>query len=376
MFIVNDIKTGFTKLGRGTPSTWTKTKLVCPPSGHTQNIIYKDIGTTSGYIEFDYKIDTTESFSGHCIFRIRSEHLVQGQYYNDDTFSGVELIWWGENNAPYRRLDLQEKVDGVKNILHEFDTNIANKTLRIKVLWDKKRILVSVDGVEVEFFNKIKNDYTYIDFGFANYAGTITRTIKNIIPPTVDVSDIDDKLHININNGNCEVNSIDILYNNVIIETIQPTDSYTHDIDKKKISIGDNNITIRVNSDFIVPIYKTIKLEYKLELLQSTSNLLDVVDYIKSISITNEIEYNLLKEMLIDKNIEVLKDDKMLSLINKVGELPSMETVSQLQENQVDITNRITSLEEENQALREELTQIQTSIASLTSLITATLEEK
>ena len=38
--------------------------------------------------------------------------------------------------------------------------------------------------------------------------------------------------------------------------------------------------------------------------------------------------------------------------------------------------NKISILEAENQALREELTQIQTSIDSLTSLITATLEEK
>ena len=37
---------------------------------------------------------------------------------------------------------------------------------------------------------------------------------------------------------------------------------------------------------------------------------------------------------------------------------------------------KISILECENKALREELTQIQTSIDSLTSLITATLEEK
>ena len=36
----------------------------------------------------------------------------------------------------------------------------------------------------------------------------------------------------------------------------------------------------------------------------------------------------------------------------------------------------VKTLQEENQALREELIQIQASIASLTSLITATLEEK
>ena len=36
----------------------------------------------------------------------------------------------------------------------------------------------------------------------------------------------------------------------------------------------------------------------------------------------------------------------------------------------------VETLQEENQALREELIQIQTSIASLTSLIATTLEEK
>ena len=40
------------------------------------------------------------------------------------------------------------------------------------------------------------------------------------------------------------------------------------------------------------------------------------------------------------------------------------------------LANKISILECENKALREEFTQIQTSIDSLTSLITATLEEK
>ena len=40
------------------------------------------------------------------------------------------------------------------------------------------------------------------------------------------------------------------------------------------------------------------------------------------------------------------------------------------------IEELVKTLQEENQALREELTQIQTSIASLTSLIAVTLEEK
>ena len=40
------------------------------------------------------------------------------------------------------------------------------------------------------------------------------------------------------------------------------------------------------------------------------------------------------------------------------------------------LVKKISILECENKALKEELTQIQTSIASLTSLITTTLEEK
>ena len=40
------------------------------------------------------------------------------------------------------------------------------------------------------------------------------------------------------------------------------------------------------------------------------------------------------------------------------------------------LANKISILECENQTLKEELTQIQTSIASLTSLIATTLEEK
>ena len=40
------------------------------------------------------------------------------------------------------------------------------------------------------------------------------------------------------------------------------------------------------------------------------------------------------------------------------------------------IEELVKTLQEENQALKEELTQIQTSIASLTSLIVKTLEEK
>ena len=50
--------------------------------------------------------------------------------------------------------------------------------------------------------------------------------------------------------------------------------------------------------------------------------------------------------------------------------VPTIEELIEEQE------SKILTLQEENKTLREELTQIQTSIASLTSLIAVTLEEK
>ena len=57
-------------------------------------------------------------------------------------------------------------------------------------------------------------------------------------------------------------------------------------------------------------------------------------------------------------SVHPAKDYSMLELLDK------------------DIVNKISILECENKALKEELTQMQTSIASLTSLMATTLEEK
>ena len=75
----------------------------------------------------------------------------------------------------------------------------------------------------------------------------------------------------------------------------------------------------------------------------------------------NKDKYFIMEERLFSGNyitISVIKPEK--------GE-PTWEE---------EIQEKISILEAENQALREELTQIQTSIASLTSLIATTLEEK
>ena len=60
-------------------------------------------------------------------------------------------------------------------------------------------------------------------------------------------------------------------------------------------------------------------------------------------------------------------------LYDKENPSEPVPTIEELVEEQ---ESKILALQEENQALREELTQIQISIASLTSLIVTTLEEK
>ena len=60
-------------------------------------------------------------------------------------------------------------------------------------------------------------------------------------------------------------------------------------------------------------------------------------------------------------------------LYDKENPSDPVPTIEELVEEQ---ESKILALQEENQVLKEELTQIQTSIASLTSLIATTLEEK
>ena len=79
---------------------------------------------------------------------------------------------------------------------------------------------------------------------------------------------------------------------------------------------------------------------------------------------------------------KLIQDNSNLTLIKiayLLGEnylvFTDEEIEYELTENEI-LGNKISILECENKALKEELTQIQTSIASLTSLIATTLEEK
>ena len=96
----------------------------------------------------------------------------------------------------------------------------------------------------------------------------------------------------------------------------------------------------------------------------------------------NQSEDNSLNEIDIDRE-QVFGDKSDFMILNycyKPSEngysvYPSLD-YSTLKLLDTQFANKISILECENKALKEELTQIQTSIASLTSLIVTTLEEK
>ena len=117
----------------------------------------------------------------------------------------------------------------------------------------------------------------------------------------------------------------------------------------------------------------------------------DMQGYVKETTFSEDIEiYSELKERdresigllqfnygeylkLSQNSSGVIVDLETKELIFSYEELPTPPQEPIWEE---EIEKKISILEAENQALREELTQIQISIASLTSLIVTTLEEK
>ena len=96
--------------------------------------------------------------------------------------------------------------------------------------------------------------------------------------------------------------------------------------------------------------------------------IIDHLDEVQCIEIDRIIKgvYNL------DANLSLEEVAEEYIRIKEEEKIQAQNSIDTLEE----IGDKISILESENKALREELTQIQTSIASLTSLIAATLEEK
>ena len=93
-------------------------------------------------------------------------------------------------------------------------------------------------------------------------------------------------------------------------------------------------------------------------------------------SLTSKIEDDEYIYIGMDLNLNDLLYRKYDIKTNAFSDEKYLPIIEQMPTWEEEMEKKISILEQNNQELREELTQIQTSIASLTSLITATLEEK
>ena len=98
-------------------------------------------------------------------------------------------------------------------------------------------------------------------------------------------------------------------------------------------------------------------------LIEDDYGLVSEIQFKKSIQSIYNMSNELTVEEVAQEYIRIKEEEEKIQAQNSIDTLE-------------DMGNKISYLESENKALKEELTQIQTSIASLTSLIVTTLEEK
>ena len=130
-------------------------------------------------------------------------------------------------------------------------------------------------------------------------------------------------------------------------------------------------------------------MNYKIWNKKDKINNIDAEYFIKSLSIRDTDGVFLVLDSI--GEVQAIEIDRIIKSVYKLDANLTCEEVAkeyirireeenQKAENHMntleDMGNKISILEQNNQELREELTQIQTSIASLTSLIATTLEEK
>lgn len=119
------------------------------------------------------------------------------------------------------------------------------------------------------------------------------------------------------------INKVEVLQGNIVKETY--TDNYdnlTYNIDDSLCSIGNNKITIRVTYDDNYVEEEILTHTVTVNNLPTSSSLKDVIDRQELLNNSIEVQKNNLKNILVNKNVEVAEEEnKLSSLIDKVNEL-------------------------------------------------------
>ena len=105
--------------------------------------------------------------------------------------------------------------------------------------------------------------------------------------------------------------------------------------------------------------------------IRETDNVFLIIDHLNEVQCI-EIDRIIKGVYNLDANLSVEEVAEEYIRIKEEEKIQAQNSIDTLEE----IGDKISILESENKSLKEELTQILASIASLTSLITTTLEEK
>ena len=169
--------------------------------------------------------------------------------------------------------------------------------------------------------------YYYIDeFRISNIARWNTDFVPPKTPlgysPIINATILEKNVTITIEDKYECIDKVEVFVNNVLSKTyIENFDTLTYAIDESLLGIGLNNIKVVVVYDGTDKIEKVIDYNVNINTLSSNSSLNKIVEVVELLSNTNQIEYNNLKNNLIEKGVECSDNDKMSSLIDKIGDI-------------------------------------------------------
>lgn len=188
----------------------------------------------------------------------------------------------------------------------------------------------------------------------ALYAGTsyggkdtsICRLYYAYLTSTDDVFIInehdDEKITLSLNDisGLINITQLDILSNNVIIDTFNENinTDFEYIFDYSKLYLGDNKISVRVTYTQGDDIYESIEIlsekqiyrgidvdEFThLEQLPLNASLIETVNRINEVDKIIDVLYGLLRDILYDKEIEVDDDIKLLDMVQLLNDLSNV----------------------------------------------------
>jgi hypothetical protein len=152
----------------------------------------------------------------------------------------------------------------------------------------------------------------------------------------------DEKITLSLNDisGLINITQIDILSNNVIIDTFNENinTDFEYIFDYAKLYLGDNKISVRVTYTQGDDIYESIEILSEkqiyrgidvddfthLEQLPLNASLIETVNRINEVDKIIDVLYGLLRDILHDKEIEVDDDIKLLDMVPLLNDLSNV----------------------------------------------------